>query len=67
MAPPIPNNHNTRCANATAKSCFSAGARKATTSAITPKITKTTSMNTTNTAYSEGVVSFDGIGKRIVS
>jgi len=35
-----PNNQNPRCSNATANSCFSAGARKATTSAITPKMTK---------------------------
>jgi hypothetical protein len=27
---------------------------------------KTTAMNTTSTAYSDGVVSFDGIGKRII-
>ena len=39
----------------------------ATTSAITPKMTKTTAMNITNTAYSDGVVSLDGIGKRIIS
>ncbi len=67
MAAPIPNNQNPRCANATAKSCLSAGARMATINAITPKMTKTTAMNTTKTAYSEGVVSLDGIGKRIVS
>jgi len=65
MAAPIPKDQNPRCSNATANSCFSGGARKAMTSAITPKMIKTTAMKTTSTAYSEGVVSLDGIGNRI--
>ena len=60
---PMTRHQVPRCVSSTAKACFSAGARNATTRAATPKTIKTAATNMTKTAYSEGVGFLDG-GKK---
>ena len=55
IAMPIPRQQKPRYARATANSCLPSGARVANTSAMTPATRKSIELETTNTAYSDGV------------
>ena len=57
---PIPKHQKPRYAKATANSCLLSGARIANTSAMTPTTRKSIELETTSTAYSDGVGFFRG-------
>jgi hypothetical protein len=57
---PTPRHQKPRYAKATANSCLLSGARIANTSSMTPTTRKRIELETTSTAYSDGVGFFEG-------